>query len=257
MKLFKLLPLTLFLLISACQLELYSNLSERDANEIISELQDNGVDAEKSLIAVNNYKISVEKADFSRAIQILKGAGLPAQPRANLADLFKPSGLVPTPFEEKVRYAVGLSQEIEKTLSKLEGVIDARIHIVIPTEENYKSNNNQLKIGSASVLINYNSAIDFDKLTNKVRKLVADSIQGVQIENVEVLALPVKVNNSIPAKDYVSMFGARIHAKTLDYYYYQIGFLILIILLLSGILLFITYKTKLKPQKNISNSEKK
>ncbi len=219
-------------------------MPERDANEMLAELQNNDIDVKKVQTGNGIYKVSVDKADFNRAIQILKGAGLPNPTRNNLADLFKPSGLVPTPFEEKVRYAVGLSQEIERTLSKLEGVIDARIHIVIPTEENYKSNNNQLKIGSASVLINYNADIDFEKLTGKVRKLVADSIPGVQLENVEVLALPVKINRAVAQSDYTEILGARVYKFSLSYYYTQMGVLLLIIMALCGVIAGLIWKLR-------------
>ena len=60
------------LLLTSCREDLYSNLSESDANEMLQTLLVRGVDAKKENAGKKGFKITVEKEDLLRSLEIIK-----------------------------------------------------------------------------------------------------------------------------------------------------------------------------------------
>ena len=65
-----------FLFLSACQTEIYSSLSERDANEMMAVLLEGGVQASK-VAGKEGLSLQVDNSDVQRALEILSSNGLP------------------------------------------------------------------------------------------------------------------------------------------------------------------------------------
>ncbi|MCY4504421.1 MAG: type III secretion inner membrane ring lipoprotein SctJ [Hyphomicrobiales bacterium] len=176
-------------LVGCNQIDLYRNLSEREANEIVSILIFQNISATKEADAKNEfYTVRVHEASLARAVQILKTMGYPREQRESIGDVFKPSGLVPTPFEEQVRFTYAMNQELERTISLMQGVIDVRVHIVLSQPGQASSEG----AARASVLLNYDSAHDFTDRVPAIKRLVSDAVDNILYENVEVLATPVR-----------------------------------------------------------------
>jgi type III secretion protein J len=100
--------------------------------------------------------------------------------------IFKKSGITSTPFEEKVRYTYGLSQEIEKTLNGIDGVVIARVHLVLPDHPEFGK---AIIPSSASVFIKYKPGTDIEFLTPQIRRLVANAIEGLNYSSVNVATI--------------------------------------------------------------------
>jgi len=172
------------LLLGACKLDLYTGLSERDANEMLAILVTNGISAQKQYAGDDGITLRVEEADLARAIDVLKENGFPREQRDSIGTVFEKSGIMSSPFEEHVRYIYALGEEVSKTLSEIDGVLTARVHIVLPEDP---SIGEEVKPSSAAVFIKHRRGVDLDFFTPQIRRLVSNSIEGVDYENVTVV----------------------------------------------------------------------
>ena len=175
------LPVALFLafalLLGGCseRVELHRKLSEQEANEVIAELADKHIRAQK-IPAKDGVIVAVNAVDIGRAVRTLEAVGLPRVARATLGDTFRKEGVISTPLEERARYIYALSQELESTLSNIDGVIVARVHVVLPERI---APGEPVQPASASVFIKHDPRLDPDNIRARVRRMVASSIPGM------------------------------------------------------------------------------
>lgn len=184
MKLLK--PFTLLLatlLLSACQIELYSGVDEQQANEMVAILMDNGITVEKIPGKDKTATLLIDELDLPLAISQLKAQGYPKAQFQSLGEIFVKDSMISSPMEERARYNFAMTQELAGTLSLIEGVISARVHIVQPKIDDYG-----VKTGtpSASVFVKHAPNMATEQLIPKVKLLVAHSIQDLTYESVDV-----------------------------------------------------------------------
>lgn len=205
------LSITLFCLstvmLAGCgeSVELHRQLSEQDANEVVAELADKKIRAEK-IPAKDGVVVRVRANDISRAVRTLEAVGLPKVGRSTLGDIFRKEGVISTPLEERARYIYALSQELEATLSKIDGVVVARVHVVLPERV---APGEPVQPASASVFIKHDPRLDPDNIQPRVRRMVASSIPGMAsaIENTQKLTVVFVPATAYQEKQQLTYFG--------------------------------------------------
>lgn len=172
--------------------ELQGGLNEHEAQEIIVLLKMNGLDASRELVAhgkeAATYTVSVRGGNQNLVLawRILQENGLPRQRVKGLEEVFSQSGLIPTASEEKAKMLVGLTGEITRTLKMVEGIVDARVHVVVP-ENSPLLDKSQWSPPTASVFLKHRGPKP--PLTElEIKTLVAKGVEGLSPEQVAVVA---------------------------------------------------------------------
>lgn len=185
MALRKVLVIFLFILtLSACKENLYTGLTEKDVNVMIAILDRNGISTEKRKEDKNRYSLLVDTSDFTRSVKILSSAGYPRHEYKSIEDIFNNESIVKTPFEQRARFVYALNQEIARSISEIEGVISARVHITLPRETRFGKPKEKARAGVVVIYVPERSVV---RLRPKIKKLIAHSVSGLRYEDVTVI----------------------------------------------------------------------
>ena len=176
------------MLLAGCQIDLYSDLSEHEANEILAVLIRGGIDAERVSVDGKLHTVTVDEARLADAVDLLKANGYPKQRYSTMADVFAGDSLIQSPTEERARYVFALGEELSRTLSDIDGVLSARVHVVLPKTDPLRD---ESTLSSASVFIRYERRAQVNKLLTQIKMLVANSIDDLTYDKVAVIFVPV------------------------------------------------------------------
>ncbi|MBF5050561.1 Uncharacterized protein CLAVI_000172 [Candidatus Clavichlamydia salmonicola] len=169
-----------------------SGIPAREANEIVVLLISKGIAAEKTPAITSSvgggggeqlWNIIVDSPQITKALGILNQCGLPRIKGTSLLDLFAKQGLVPSELQEKVRYQEGLAEQLATTIRKMHGIVDSTVQVSFPQSEDSTATL------TASVYIKHRGSLDNPQglISSKVRRLVANAIPGLAIENVSII----------------------------------------------------------------------
>ena len=167
----------LCVLMAGCssEIELHSGLNEADANEVVAALTAVGIDPSKAQ-EKKGFSVRVPTSQLSAAVAALRAQGLPRNAFARMGEVFKKDGMISTPMEERGRYLFALSQELESTLSQIDGVILARVHPVLPERT---LPGEPAQASSCAVFIKHRPDFDAALYEERIRQLVAAGIPGL------------------------------------------------------------------------------
>lgn len=191
------------LVLSGCQDDLYTNLGEREANSMVATLQRNGIPAGRVMQDGGRMKVVVDRERFAEAVRVLDDAGLPKQSFASMGDVFKQDGLVASPMQERAKMLYALSEELSKTVSQIDGVLSARIHIVLPDNDPLRR---EALPSSASVFIRHEAGLKIDPLIPQIKTLVANGIAGLSYDKVSVVPVAAAETMPMPATQPMAAF---------------------------------------------------
>ncbi|OZI57186.1 type III secretion system inner membrane ring lipoprotein SctJ [Bordetella genomosp. 1] len=227
----------LIALLAACgsRVELFSAASESEANELLSVLLDSGIRAEKSVTKAG-VAVSVDGTQVARALDILRSRGLPRERFDGMGQIFRKEGLVSSPLEERARYIYALSQELTNTLSQMDGVLAARVHVVLPERGGVGENTTP---STAAVFIKHQTGYNLDALQPQIRKLVTHAIPGLTEDRVSIALVSAQ-----PAAPGESQAPVAVPATGL---WAAVAVLALLVVGLGGVLVWLLVRRSREP----------
>ena len=173
------------LLLAGCDKEttLHAGLAERQANLVMAALIDAGIGCHKSPGEEGTWDVTVVESRFADAVNLLEKAGLPRQPHQGIGEVFKKTGMISSPSEERIRFMDALAQDLAKTISSIDGVVDARVHVVLPENDPFARH---ALPSSAAVAIRSRWDADLTDVIPSVKGLVKNAIEGLAYEKIMV-----------------------------------------------------------------------
>jgi type III secretion protein J len=186
------------LLLCACtgEVDLHTRLSDNEANRVMAALRGDGMKAVK-MTTKNGVTVRVSEADLARATQVLSAQGLPQHTAARMGEVFKKEGLISSPLEERARYVYALSQELETTLAQIDGVVVARVHVVLPEKI---APGEPMQPPSAAVFIKHLPALEPDVISHRIKQLVARAIPGMGLQALDRVSAVFVVADAVPKR---------------------------------------------------------
>ena len=180
--------LVAMLLLCGCQTQLYASLPEQEANEMLALLLNGELTATKIQAKDGTHTLMVDEKQFAAAVDLLRVRGYPRERFSTIDDVFKPSGLINSPMQEQARFLWALGQELSRTVSQIDGVLTARVQVVLPDNDLLQRDPTP---SSASVFVRYDESSRVASLVSQVKMLVANSVQGLTYDKVSVVLVPV------------------------------------------------------------------
>ena len=184
-------------LLPACAAEtIIHGINEREANRILELLADSQINATKLVIddgRTIKFNISVAANSKLDSIRLLNHNSLPRRPDKGYTEVFSEGGLIPTSAEEKAKKLAALEGELEKQLKLIDGVLDAQIQIVMPTESALRTSEEQRPATTASVTLRYLPGAAGEKpLTeSQLQTLLAAGVENLTPDKVYPILTPV------------------------------------------------------------------
>ncbi|KGP63724.1 hypothetical protein EP47_05010 [Legionella norrlandica] len=148
---------------------------------IMQELDKGGI-----LYKVNEYNhtVSVPVNDLEKAKLNLSIAGVSKDNVFSLAYLNDSNQFGSSQFLENARYVHALEADLARTISKIQGVNAAKVHLAIPQRNIFSDENTK---PSASVMVNFTPGYEHDKeIIKSIIQLIAASVPGLEPRSVVI-----------------------------------------------------------------------
>lgn len=175
---------------------LYSGLSQEDAAAVLAKVKES---ATEYRLEEGGTSILVPSAKVSELRLLLASAGIPKSGRIGF-ELFDKTNLGVTEFTEQLNYHRALEGELERTVTSIGEVEQARVHITFPKESIFADNRQPakasvlLKLKPGSKLSPSNVAAICQLIASAVEGLAPDAVSIVDMRGT-LLSRPRKPSN--------------------------------------------------------------
>ncbi len=160
--------------------QLYSNLDESEAGEVVSYLTDNNIPYQ---LDDGGRTVSVPSDQVYKTRISLAAEGLPRNGTVGYA-IFDGNNLGMTDFLQNLNFRRALEGELTRTIMQLSEVQAARVHIVMPKDRLFKEDQ---KDATASVVLKLRGGgLNKNQLAG-ISHLVAASVEGLKPENISIV----------------------------------------------------------------------
>jgi len=228
----------------ACQTRVQHGLVEREANRMVAALRQAGVEAEKVKEKGRGGKFAVQvpRGQVTRAIGVLLQHDLPRRRKPGFAEVFGKPSLVPTATEQRARFLHALSGELTRTLESASGVLEARVHVVLPERHPLALKDHDQAKPRAAVFLRVRPG-KAPITAEEVRRLVAGSVQSLDQARVAVVVRQAQAAPSIGVARKLSHVGpVSVAADSKATLQAILGIGLLVIVALSGLLVLLVIR---------------
>ncbi len=196
---------------------LYSNLAEQDASEIVQSLQQAGIEYR---LSDGSGTIMVPAADVSSVRLMLAGEGLPKGSGAGFEMLDNQDGFGLSQFMENARYQRALEGELVRTITALDSVRSARVHLAIPKQTAFVRRREKAK---ASITIDLlPGRLLQDGQVAAISHMVAASVPGLESSQVMIIDQRGRLLTSSEQSEDMKLTANQFdYRKRLESYYVQ------------------------------------
>lgn len=168
---------------------LYSDLSERQANQIQVALVERDIQARKRRSDDGSlWQVRVNRSDMPEALRVLGSRGLPRTEYRDMGQIFERRGFVSSPLEERARFQFAVAQQLSHTFSRIDGVIEAHVQVAMPERDRLSTNTVE---PSASVVLIVEPDFRSEEVEARIRAIVTDAVEDLDnVDRVTVATFP-------------------------------------------------------------------
>lgn len=160
---------------------LYSGLAAEDAGAVVAKARESGVPYR---LADNGGAVLVPSSKVAELRLQMAAAGLPKTGRIGF-ELFDKTNFGTTDFAEQVNYHRALEGELERSITSLAEVEQARVHLTFAKDSIFTESRERAK---ASVLLKLRFGARLsDQNVQAVTYLIASAVEGLEPDSVSVL----------------------------------------------------------------------
>lgn len=158
---------------------LYGNLNGNDLTEVVSLIENRAIPYK-----INGASVLVPSDKVYALRMELAGQGVPSGGGVGF-EIFDQTNFGISDFVQKTNYTRALQGELARTISNLSGVRSARVMVSIP-ENRLLAEASRVK-ATASVFVDTGGGKLVEDAVNSIRFLVANSVEGLNIDDVAVV----------------------------------------------------------------------
>ena len=211
MRLFTGVALVCLTLVGCRQPSLLEGLDQHQVNQVVSVLQRNNIIATKVDNGKMGHSVHINQNDFAAAVDVLNLYSLPSKPRVEIAQMFPADSLVASPRAEKARLYSALEQRLEQSVTTLNGVVSARVHISYDLESG-ESGRKAAPVHLSALAV-HERDIEPQLLIGEIKRFLKNSFSAMEYENISVVVSKRDlIQHSSPSleprsRDYVWLYG--------------------------------------------------
>ena len=226
-------------------------VTEAQVNTMLSTLLKRGIRAEKTAAGKAGFTLSVDEDQLVQSLEILKENNLPRADYENLGKVFSGQGMISSASEEQARMAYAISQELSDTFSRIDGVLTARVHVVLGGTDQATDTRT---LPSAAVFLRHTPDSPVVNLVAKIRELTSKAVPDLDYERVSVMLVPVREQVSVPMEPTPKFLGLPLAPQN-GPPYALIGAGIVFLAALAGLaLLALSLRDALRKRKEAANA---
>jgi flagellar M-ring protein FliF len=160
---------------------LYGKLGEKEASEVVQVLEEQNIPFQ---IGAGGSSIYVQSKDVYRVRMDLASKGLPKTGGVGF-EIFDRSNFGISDFVQRTNYTRALQGELAQTIEQMQGVKKARVMVVLPESRLLVRTTDSRP--TASVFVDTGNAKLDTAAVNSIRSLVANSVEGLKLDDVAVV----------------------------------------------------------------------